>query len=88
MATKTRTKTRQHTSSVKDRKEQPTLVAPDRFAGVAAPGIPVKHEGSRDEQEAELTVTRICDSILGRLGDAEAENTRPLRKPPLRRRAD
>jgi len=81
-------KTRQHTSSVKHRKEQSTLVATDRSAGRATPRIPVKPKGSRDEQEAELTVTRICDSILGRLSDAEAEDDRPLRKLPLRRRAD
>lgn len=51
-------KARQHTSSVKHRKEEPTLVTPDRSAGRPAREIPVKPEGSRDEREAELTVTR------------------------------
>jgi hypothetical protein len=47
-------------------------VVPDRFASGAPGEILVGPAGLTDELEAELAVTRICDSILGRLGELEA----------------
>jgi hypothetical protein len=60
-------------------------VIPDRFVSGAAAERAVMPARFRDESEAELAVTRICDSILGRLDEAKARDDRDSRKRRLRR---
>jgi len=73
-------------SPVKRCRKPSSRVVPDRFASGAPGEIPVGSAGLTDELEAELAVTRICDSILGRLGEPEAHDDRDARREPLRRR--
>lgn len=71
---------------MKRRRKPSSRVVPDRFASGAPGEILVRPAGLTDELEAELAVTRICDSILGRLGMLEAHDDRDARREPLRRR--
>ena len=71
---------------MKPRRKPSSRVVPDRFASGAPGKILVGPAGLTDELEAELAVTRICDSILGRLGELEAHDDRDARREPLRRR--
>jgi len=43
----------------------------------------VRSAGFEEESEAELTVTRICDLMLGRLSETKTERDQDLRKQRL-----
>jgi hypothetical protein len=60
-------------------------VVPRRFTEAVASETVATRAGFTDELEAQLTVTRICDSILGRLNEAKPRDYRDSRKGRLRR---
>ena len=76
--------TRRREPPVKDRGQPSRRLVPHRSTGGATGEILVRSAGLTDE--AELAVTRICDLILGRLGELEAREDRDARSERLRRR--
>jgi hypothetical protein len=70
---------------VKRRRKRSKRVVPRRFAEAVASGTVATRAGFTHELEAELMVTTICDSILGRLDEAKASRDRDSRRRQVRR---
>jgi hypothetical protein len=69
-------KARRREGPVKRRGKRSKRVVPRRFAEAVASETVATRAGFTHELEAELMVTRICDSILGRLDEAKASRDR------------
>ena len=78
-------KARQLEGPVKRRGKRPRHVVPRRLTDAVASETVATRAGFTHELEDELMVTRICDSILGRLDEAKTSRDRDSRRKQVRR---
>jgi len=85
MVTEVKKRTQRRRVPVKDRKEQSGRIAAHRPAALLASSTLLRPERLGEESEAEMMVTRICDSILDRLKGTEAPDGEAKAQRPRRR---
>jgi len=86
--TQLKRKAPKHESSTKHRGDPSRQAVARRLTRKTDDESTAQSAGFKEESEAELTVTRICDLILGRLNETKTRRDQDLRKQRMRRPPD